>query len=197
MATSADDTKLRGGRHPSTLGKNPRAAAIARSPDDRSGRATSTKISRDIWVAQHTTLPHLYLEDLSPTIGTVVHGIDIASVSDQEVEALYALLLTRKVIFLRDQHCSETEHIEFARRFGTLEIHPFNPMHPSTRKSSQSIQDQSTLARLTPGTATSCGVWIQAWAASWALAPCRTVRAVTRFSVIWTQLTKVYPRPCA
>ncbi len=130
MATSADDTKLRGVRHPSTLAKNPKAAAIARSVDDRSGQAASTKISRDIQVTQHPTLPHLYLEDLSPTIGTVVHGIDMARASDQEIETLYALLLTRKVIFFRDQHCSETEHIGFARRFGELEIHPFNPMHP-------------------------------------------------------------------
>lgn len=130
MATSAQASKLRGVRHPSRLAQNPRAAAIANSGDDRSGQAASTTIARDIRVTQHPGLAHLHLEDLSPTIGTVVHGVDMAATSDEEVHALYQLLLTRKVIFFRDQHCAETEHIDFARRFGELEIHPFNPMHP-------------------------------------------------------------------
>ena len=44
------------------------------------------------------------LEHLSPVIGTVVHGIDLRVVPNEEVaEWLAALLVERKVIFFRDQ----------------------------------------------------------------------------------------------
>ena len=66
------------------------------------------------------------LEHLSPVIGTVVHGIDL---SVEHEEAVYRwlndLLVERKVIFFRDQDISLESHIEFARKFGAVEVHPF------------------------------------------------------------------------
>ena len=44
------------------------------------------------------------LEHLSPVIGTVVHGIDLRVMPNEDLaEWLAALLVERKVIFFRDQ----------------------------------------------------------------------------------------------
>ena len=65
------------------------------------------------------------LNHLSPSIGTEVLGIDLAAVDDSTVAWLSNLLVERKVLFFRDQAISREEHIAFAARFGTLEVHPF------------------------------------------------------------------------
>lgn len=68
------------------------------------------------------------LHHLSPVIGTEVLGIDLGRPLGSEViEFLQQLLVERKVIFFRDQTISVAQHIEFARRFGDLEVHPFTP----------------------------------------------------------------------
>ena len=73
----------------------------------------------------------LELEDLTPTIGTIVHGIDLRDdLSDETITALSALLVDRKVIFFRDQALTRSEHVAFAARFGELEVHPFTPNDP-------------------------------------------------------------------
>lgn len=75
--------------------------------------------------------PGLRLEHLSPTIGTVVHGIDLREPASQErTDLLLSLLAERKVIFFRDQDVSVEEHMEFCRSFGDLEIIPFLQQHP-------------------------------------------------------------------
>ena len=66
------------------------------------------------------------LYHLSPVIGTEVLGIDLgADLSEATIAWLSELLVERKVIFFRDQDITPAQHIEFARRFGELEIHPF------------------------------------------------------------------------
>ncbi|NQX88350.1 MAG: TauD/TfdA family dioxygenase [Halioglobus sp.] len=63
---------------------------------------------------------------LSPVIGTEVLGIDLAEpTSDKVIRWLRELLVKRKVIFFRDQDISKQQHVDFARRFGDLEVHPF------------------------------------------------------------------------
>lgn len=63
---------------------------------------------------------------LTPCIGTEVLGIDLGAELDQPtVDWLADLLVQRKVLFFRDQHISVAEHVNFARRFGELEVHPF------------------------------------------------------------------------
>jgi taurine dioxygenase len=67
---------------------------------------------------------------LSPCIGTEVHGINLADdLGDEVVQYLSDLLVERKVIFFRDQAISRAQHIDFARRFGEVEIHPFTQNH--------------------------------------------------------------------
>ena len=75
---------------------------------------------------QYDNYPLLHL---SPVIGTEVHSIDITDVDDDTVKWLGDLLVERKVIFFRDQDVSRQAHVEFARRFGELEVHPFIENH--------------------------------------------------------------------
>ena len=64
----------------------------------------------------------------SVTIGGEVDGIDLREpLSDEQVEDLRWALLDRKVLFFRNQNISTEQHLEFARNFGDLEVHPFAP----------------------------------------------------------------------
>ncbi|MGE0309891.1 MAG: taurine dioxygenase [Acidimicrobiia bacterium] len=70
----------------------------------------------------------LELDLLSPTIGAEVRGIDLAdTLDDKTVLQLTEALVEHKVLFFRDQHITQAQHIAFAARFGALEVHPFSP----------------------------------------------------------------------
>ena len=74
----------------------------------------------------HKLLGQFDLFHLSPCIGTEVHGLNLAQhLSDEVITAISDLLVQRKVVFFRDQDISIQAHVEFARRFGDLEVHPF------------------------------------------------------------------------
>ena len=65
----------------------------------------------------------LKLEPVQPSIGTIVHGIDLAAdLNDPDMVAfLRSLWLERKVIAFRGQaHLSRQQMVEFARRFGEV-----------------------------------------------------------------------------
>jgi taurine dioxygenase len=76
----------------------------------------------------------LTIEPLSPHIGATIHGIDLSKpVSDELAAAVRAALVDRKVIFFRDQDITTEQHLDFGRKFGELEVHPFgkqNAEHP-------------------------------------------------------------------
>ena len=79
------------------------------------------------------------LEHQGLTIGTVIHGLDLAHVSDAAITTIHEILLERKVVFFRNQqHLTKEQHVQFGRRFGTLEIHPF----------SQPVQDFPHILRI-------------------------------------------------
>ncbi len=60
----------------------------------------------------------LDLLHLSPSIGTEVHGINLADdLGEEIIQSLSDLLVERKVIFYRDQELTMQQQIEFARRF--------------------------------------------------------------------------------
>lgn len=68
----------------------------------------------------------LTLEHLGLTLGTVIHGIDLKQpLTTHEIKVLRSCLLERKVIFFREQHLNEDEHVRFARYFGELDAFPF------------------------------------------------------------------------
>ena len=85
------------------------------------------------------------VQPLTVTIGAEVHGINLASVSDDELDELRKLWLDWKVLFFRDQHITQAEHVAFGRRFGKLEIHPFAPQdaeHPEILRIISSAKHQ-------------------------------------------------------
>ena len=78
--------------------------------------------------AQDAATGPLTISPLTPAIGAEIGGIDLAADDIAErVPEIRAALLEHGVIFFRDQHLTEEQHIAFARHFGELEIHPATP----------------------------------------------------------------------
>jgi taurine dioxygenase len=68
---------------------------------------------------------------LTPTIGGEIHGIDLRwPLETTALRDVRAALLEWKVLFFRDQDITTEQHLDFARCFGTLEVHPFAPQKP-------------------------------------------------------------------
>ena len=71
------------------------------------------------------------VKPLTPTIGAEIEGIDLREpVDPATLRELRAALLAWKVLFFRDQDITTEQHLDFARSFGTLEVHPFAPHKP-------------------------------------------------------------------
>ena len=63
----------------------------------------------------------LMLEPLSPTIGVVIHGIDLAAPTAAQVATVWQQVLERKVVFFRDQgHITAEQHAAFGECFGDV-----------------------------------------------------------------------------
>ena len=76
-------------------------------------------------------LDGLTLTPLTPTIGAEVGGIDLRwPLEAGQVAAIRQGLLDWKVLFFRDQEITTDHHLDFARNFGGLEVHPFAPEKP-------------------------------------------------------------------
>src|ERR1700749_5324005 len=74
------------------------------------------------------SMPKITTRILTPTIGAVVEGVDLAKrLDDEEIAAIRAALLKHKVIFFEDQDISPVQHRDFAARFGDLHTHPLYP----------------------------------------------------------------------
>lgn len=70
----------------------------------------------------------LDVRPLEPTIGAEIHGIDLgAPINDTLRDAIKAAILKYKVVFFRDQDITRDQHLEFARRFGEIYVHPTGP----------------------------------------------------------------------
>ena len=61
---------------------------------------------------------------LSPALGAEVIGPKINNLNDDQVKKLKELLLEHLVIFMPGQSPSPALHVEFGKRFGSLEGHP-------------------------------------------------------------------------
>jgi taurine dioxygenase len=77
-------------------------------------------------LVRRTSLGAIHAEPLTCWIGSELKNVSLAdaAVDDDLFAELRALLLERKVLFLRDQDITRAEHVAFARRFGELEDHP-------------------------------------------------------------------------
>ncbi|WP_081674049.1 taurine dioxygenase [Novosphingobium lindaniclasticum] len=71
---------------------------------------------------------HLTLKKISPALGAVVAGIDLARPLTEQLRLeLLNSLVERQVLFFRDQHLTPQQHRDFAAKFGDLHIHPIYP----------------------------------------------------------------------
>ena len=85
------------------------------------------------------------IEHQAPFIGSFITGLDLRREQPQEViDALRATLIERKVIFFREQHLSQVQHIEFSKRFGDLEVHPVTPKDQEHQEILRIVHDQDS-----------------------------------------------------
>jgi len=73
----------------------------------------------------------LTLTRLSPALGAIVEGVDLAQpLTDSLQEEIQQALLQHQVLFFRNQDISPRQQRDFAARFGDLHTHPIYPQHP-------------------------------------------------------------------
>ena len=66
----------------------------------------------------------LEVSRLSAALGAEITNVDLAKVTDAEVDEIKSLLNEHKVIFFPGQKISMDEHVDFGSKFGELEGHP-------------------------------------------------------------------------
>jgi alpha-ketoglutarate-dependent sulfate ester dioxygenase len=70
------------------------------------------------------------VQPIAGCVGAEIHGVDLTRPLDGETVAeIRAALLQWKVVFFRDQHITQDQHIAFGRRFG--EVTPAHPTLPA------------------------------------------------------------------
>ena len=67
----------------------------------------------------------MQVEHCTAQCGSVVHGLQLAHTSPDDVKALRELLFQRGVLFFRDQVLNEEAHLGFAKRFGDIVVNRF------------------------------------------------------------------------
>ena len=71
------------------------------------------------------------VDKLTPIIGAEIGGVDLAKpLSNQQMDEIHRALAENSVIFFRDQHITQDQHLAFGRNFGELHIHPAAPHAP-------------------------------------------------------------------
>jgi taurine dioxygenase len=74
----------------------------------------------------------LSIEKLTPTIGAEVAGIDLGEpLCDEGLSSIRKLLLDHHVLFFRDQSLEPEQQVALAKRFGSIDIHPFGRPLPN------------------------------------------------------------------
>ncbi len=62
---------------------------------------------------------------LTPHMGAEIHGVDLAKpLTNEQFSDIYQAWLDWQLLVFRDQHLSRDDHKAFARRFGSLHVHP-------------------------------------------------------------------------
>ncbi|MBF7681823.1 taurine dioxygenase [Acinetobacter sp. B5B] len=67
------------------------------------------------------------VEIIKPSIGAVIHGINLNDLTPEVLANIHQALLDHQVIFFRDQHLQPRQQAELAKSFGSLHIHPIFP----------------------------------------------------------------------
>lgn len=67
----------------------------------------------------------LHFENAAEAVGSFCKGIKLSKLTDGEFEAVQEKFFERGVLFFRDQEMSPEEHIDFAQRWGEIEVNRF------------------------------------------------------------------------
>ena len=114
------------------------------TPDGLSGMGPMTYLAAERAKLLSRTWEHFDACMIGGTVGAVLTGIDLAGdLPDEAIAEVQSALDAHKVVFFREQHLTQEQHLGFARRFGDLEVHPFIP----------STEDQPELVRFRKGDA--------------------------------------------
>ena len=71
------------------------------------------------------------VDKLTPILGGEIGGVDLAQpLGNRTLDEIHRALAENSVIFFRDQHLSEDQHLAFGRLFGELHLHPAAPHAP-------------------------------------------------------------------
>src|ERR1700755_3353973 len=71
------------------------------------------------------------VDKLTPILGAEIGGIDLSQpMSNRQQDEVHRALAENSVIFFRDQHISQDQHLAFGRMFGGLPLHPAAPHEP-------------------------------------------------------------------
>ena len=63
------------------------------------------------------------VDKLTPIIGAEIGGVDLSQpLGNQTFEEIHRALAENLVIFFRDQHISDDQHLDFGRSFGRLPL---------------------------------------------------------------------------
>ncbi|MCR4530793.1 taurine dioxygenase [Acinetobacter venetianus] len=69
----------------------------------------------------------LNIEMIKPTIGAIIHDVDLNTADEHTTQQIQQALLDHHVIFFRNQQLAPQAQAELARGFGSLHIHPIYP----------------------------------------------------------------------
>ena len=65
------------------------------------------------------------VKPISGALGAEIEGVDLAKPLDNQIfSEVHQAFLDHQVIFFRDQQITPDQQLDFARRFGTLNVHP-------------------------------------------------------------------------
>src|SRR5271168_3525538 len=71
------------------------------------------------------------VDKLTPIIGGEIGGVDLSRpLGNRTLDEIHRALAENLVIFFRDQHLTEDQHVAFGRLFGDLHVHPAAPHEP-------------------------------------------------------------------
>src|SRR5712675_1144545 len=71
------------------------------------------------------------VDKLTPIIGGEIGGVDLSRpLGNRTLDEIHRALAENLVIFFRDQHLTQDQHLAFGRLFGDLHLHPAAPHEP-------------------------------------------------------------------
>jgi taurine dioxygenase len=75
-------------------------------------------------------MPEIEIVPVTAAIGAEVRGVDLQTeLSDVDVKVLRQALLDHLVLFFREQHITDEQHVAFALRFGPMHVSPLQTVH--------------------------------------------------------------------